>query len=345
MKLCTKCQVEKNESEFGKNSVKKDGLQTYCKECAKGYFKDYYQTNKTVHRQRVNKWKEETGFKSSKTYPRHHPLPKSNWRSDYLKEKNRPCTDCNQSYPFYVMEFDHLRDKKIRVSAITSKEQFYEEIAKCEIVCACCHRARSYRARLGNGFKEPNSATKRINRDYVNELKAKTPCADCGQKFKIPWQLDFDHRPGVLKCGGIATIACSNTLEFLKKEIAKCDLVCANCHKVRTYARGKAGWNKTVYEEAVPVLKRPVVRISLLGSNQKFRRSTAHGARKFIWPSREELRSLINEKPISQIGNLYGCNGNSMKKIAKIYKLNIPPRGYWNKLRTGKIPKNDFNPK
>jgi hypothetical protein len=49
--------------------------------------------------------------------------------------------------------------------------------------------------------------------------------------------MDFDHRPGTTKLGEI-----SKKLYFLgeKKllaEIAKCDLVCANCHRIRTQER------------------------------------------------------------------------------------------------------------
>lgn len=63
-----------------------------------------------------------------------------------LKEKN-PCVDCGVSYPYYVMDFDHKYDKNFNVSQMTSrygKEKLLEEIAKCDIVCANCHRERTY---------------------------------------------------------------------------------------------------------------------------------------------------------------------------------------------------------
>jgi len=37
MKVCTKCKIEKNKSEFSKYKNKKDGLQLYCKKCEKEY--------------------------------------------------------------------------------------------------------------------------------------------------------------------------------------------------------------------------------------------------------------------------------------------------------------------
>jgi hypothetical protein len=57
---------------------------------------------------------------------------------------------------------------------------------------------------------------------------------------KFPhWVMDFDHRPGVNKRGNISAMARDVNVPFevLKKEIAKCDVVCSNCHRHRTYAR------------------------------------------------------------------------------------------------------------
>ena len=61
-----------------------------------------------------------------------------------------PCTDCGIQYPYYVMDFDHLEDKKGLVSRFVAANNFSAlraEIAKCEIVCANCHRIRTF-ARL-----------------------------------------------------------------------------------------------------------------------------------------------------------------------------------------------------
>ena len=64
-----------------------------------------------------------------------------------LKEKN-PCMDCKISYPYYMMDFDHVRGtKQANVAELIntlSKKRLDEEIAKCEVVCSNCHRARTY---------------------------------------------------------------------------------------------------------------------------------------------------------------------------------------------------------
>lgn len=63
-----------------------------------------------------------------------------------LKAKT-PCKDCGINYPYYVMDFDHLSDKKVLVSKVVNSgswTQVKTEVAKCEIVCSNCHRARTF---------------------------------------------------------------------------------------------------------------------------------------------------------------------------------------------------------
>jgi hypothetical protein len=68
-----------------------------------------------------------------------------------IKEKN-PCMDCKIWYPYYVMDFDHVRGRKHKnVSELIdslSKKKIDEEIAKCEVVCSNCHRIRTHNRRV-----------------------------------------------------------------------------------------------------------------------------------------------------------------------------------------------------
>lgn len=70
---------------------------------------------------------------------------------DYVTryKEERPCVDCDKSYPHYVMDLDHCNGKKItNVSTAIyrgwSLERLKQEIAKCEIRCANCHRIKTY---------------------------------------------------------------------------------------------------------------------------------------------------------------------------------------------------------
>lgn len=71
---------------------------------------------------------------------------------------------------------------------------------------------------------------------FVNEIK-KQPCMDCDLVFH-PICMDFDHRDPVTKVAAISSmIRCGPRRKELFHEIAKCDVVCANCHRLRTMNR------------------------------------------------------------------------------------------------------------
>ena len=86
-------------------------------------------------------------------------------------------------------------------------------------------------------LKLPRKRTKRPKHaEWVDVLKESTPCMDCGGSFPAIC-MDFDHRPGTQKRRPIAAMR-AGSLSRLKREISKCDLVCANCHRIRTLGRG-----------------------------------------------------------------------------------------------------------
>jgi len=73
-------------------------------------------------------------------------------------------------------------------------------------------------------------------REKINEIKSK-PCMDCGIKYPW-WVMDFDHRPKTKKIDSIKNMVSRNRpLKIILKEIKKCDIVCSNCHRHRTYLR------------------------------------------------------------------------------------------------------------
>ena len=70
---------------------------------------------------------------------------------DYLANiKNRSgCIDCKNMYPHYMLDFDHVSNNKTNNISFMARwysvEDIENEIAKCEIVCANCHRERTYK--------------------------------------------------------------------------------------------------------------------------------------------------------------------------------------------------------
>lgn len=74
-----------------------------------------------------------------------------------------------------------------------------------------------------------------LNRQYIAKIKQDSICADCKEDY-LPHILQFDHVRGE-KLGDISTLVKTSSLEVVKEEIDKCEVVCANCHAERTYSR------------------------------------------------------------------------------------------------------------
>lgn len=77
---------------------------------------------------------------------------------------------------------------------------------------------------------------------WLRDLR-RVPCADCGGTFP-PYAMDFDHRDPSMKLFSLGASKGATLLKsraVLEAEIAKCDIVCANCHRIRTQHAFTAG--------------------------------------------------------------------------------------------------------
>lgn len=100
--------------------------------------------------------------------------------------------------------------------------------------CSHCQKERM-RAYTEDNKTELN-AKKRVTynrmRALLHELKS-VPCADCGGTFD-PVCMDFDHRDSASKVARVSDLI-HNGEAAIMAEVAKCDVVCSNCHRLRTY--------------------------------------------------------------------------------------------------------------
>ncbi len=91
--------------------------------------------------------------------------------------------------------------------------------------------------------------------DKVSALKEASPCVDCGHFFPACC-MDFDHAIGD-KLAEVGVLAArSATWELIQAEIDKCDLVCANCHRIRTRDGGSLGWTRTLSDDGAKGLEK-----------------------------------------------------------------------------------------
>lgn len=72
-------------------------------------------------------------------------------------------------------------------------------------------------------------------RTVLNSFKDK-PCMDCGVKYP-PYVMDFDHRDRSTKLFNVGQISKAGSIKRLVAEIEKCDLICSNCHRFRTFKK------------------------------------------------------------------------------------------------------------
>lgn len=133
MKRCGRCGQLKPKSDFGWKDKTQTRLTSYCRPCVRANSKEHYEANKAAYfrRNRLNR-KQIRARNIEKLVA-------------YLKE--HPCVDCGMS-DVRVLEFDHLRDKTFEISRKLSDlswEGLLLEIAKCDVVCANCHRRRTAR--------------------------------------------------------------------------------------------------------------------------------------------------------------------------------------------------------
>lgn len=96
-------------------------------------------------------------------------------------------------------------------------------------------RVAKYRS-LGNRL--PVFPKYKARSAWREQLKS-VPCADCHLTYD-PVCMDFDHRPDENKLYCVGSMFCTAVSDdVIRSEIAKCDIVCSNCHRLRTKRRGR----------------------------------------------------------------------------------------------------------
>ena len=134
MKVCTKCNEEKPLDDFHFAKKAEGKRSSWCKSCKQAYESEYYRNNPR-RREQINA---------------QNKRGKAQAKAIVDEAKSVGCADCSES-DLIVLEFDHLGDdKEANVSDLVnhgSVNKVLDEIAKCDVVCANCHRRRTHRRR------------------------------------------------------------------------------------------------------------------------------------------------------------------------------------------------------
>jgi hypothetical protein len=216
---CAHCQVMKPKTlEFyHANSANRNGLHSYCIPCQR--YRRRQRTNRRITKRR-----------------------------ELMDERDCVCVDCGK-VDYHILEWDHndkMRHLKHRgpsskriVHPISlHPKQMKAELELCEIRCGNCHKERT--------FGDPrltyrNPLRKERFMFVFSEKVLRGGCMDCGYaNWERSHVLHFDHRPEEQKVLSVSMMVCRSgtySLEDMQTEMDKCDLVCSNCHKVRTRER------------------------------------------------------------------------------------------------------------
>lgn len=133
MRRCGRCGESKPVEEFAWRRKARKQRDNYCRPCRAAYKQEHYR----AHRRR---YIDQSQLRKKEVF-----AERLAFLIDFLRE--HPCVDCGESDPV-VLEFDHLRDKSFSVSQGFRDRRWQsvlDEIAKCEVVCANCHRRRTAR--------------------------------------------------------------------------------------------------------------------------------------------------------------------------------------------------------
>lgn len=109
---CTKCNILLTKDNAYKRPDRKNGLQSYCKNCFNKYC-----SKRWIQR-----------------------------KKDSIKYLGSKCKKCNQIYHYSVFEFHHLKDKDVSWNKLRlrSWNKITYELDKCILLCANCHRLEHY---------------------------------------------------------------------------------------------------------------------------------------------------------------------------------------------------------
>lgn len=247
-KVCPGCGEERDvEKDFSWKNIAKGTRQGWCKFCQAEANKKHYRNNKQSyidHAREYHQNNRQAYTDHARERAAHRHVENRQRLFEYLSAY--PCVDCGCE-DIRVLEFDHIRgSKKKSISRLLSINAPWKaiqaEIEKCEIRCANCHRIktneqrglwRSLLAQLDGGSAYTKS------RLLLYEYLSTHACMDCGcDDTRV---LEFDHVRGSKKAHVADMIRNGCSWPVIQAEIAKCEVRCANCHRVKTLD-GRGSW-------------------------------------------------------------------------------------------------------
>jgi hypothetical protein len=135
LRRCGGCKDLKPVEQFAWRRKARGQRDNLCRRCRSAYGREHYLANR------------ERYVRNAAVLRRKVRLERTRWLIEFFR--GNPCVDCGESDPV-VLEFDHLGEKSFDVGqglADRNWQSVLDEIAKCQVVCANCHRRRTAKRR------------------------------------------------------------------------------------------------------------------------------------------------------------------------------------------------------
>jgi transcriptional regulator with XRE-family HTH domain len=224
-----------------------------------------------------------------------------------LKKNMPPCTDCGDDNPDHL-EFNHINPptKRGEVGKMTTIPKQLNERKGCNVKCKKCHIVHTAFQRppkrvWANPYRQERV---RLAREFVNNYKiflcgCQNPkCKDMFDRNILPFY-EFHHKDFRNKLFNIARMVGGGwSIEAIIKELEKCILLCAYCHKIETRAE------RLERRKYYTSLDRPLIK----------RKKTAN---KLNLDHVKEIRRIYNEENVTmkQVAEQFNVSSNTIWDI------------------------------
>jgi hypothetical protein len=167
--------------------------------------------------------------RNAKTY-RYQKKKRTELKAELIASRGGRCEECGYNAATAALEFHH-RDagsKEFQISyGGVSRKRLWDEAAKCDLLCANCHRLRHIGVPKDD---EPKTVELRRERKRQAVRMLGGVCQGCRVEF--PARLfEFHHLDARTKDFAISADGILRSLAKIEAELAKCVLLCANCHR------------------------------------------------------------------------------------------------------------------
>ncbi len=160
-----------------------------------------------------------------------HRKKRLDWLAAYCRQAG--CKSCGE-HDERVLDFHH-RDASERYKRVSemwgsSIKKIEAEIAKCDVLCANCHHVVEFK--ISEASNKP-VVTVGKHKHLLRKLKSMRGCVSC--RMNNVDCLHFHHWDRAGKTCNVMSLV-NRPLSSIAKELAKCEVKCANCHR-RDHAR------------------------------------------------------------------------------------------------------------